>query len=74
MKPSWVPKTWRSIPATSSMIWMKSGSRWPNIGAVMALRTLGLMLEGPAPRSRRGGGFNSETRWGTTTTSRMQGG
>jgi len=37
------------------MTWMNVGSRWPTVGAVMALKTRGWLFDGPAPSKMRGG-------------------
>ena len=55
--PVW--KTWRSISHTSSITWKNTGSRCPTTGWVMARRTRGCTVHGPAPSRSRFGASNS---------------
>src|SRR4051812_38387554 len=55
-----VMKTERSIALISSIIFTKTGSRWPTSGIDMALRTLGATSLGPGPIRRRFGGVKAD--------------
>ena len=55
VRPSSVSKTRLSSSDSSSMIFMKSGSRYPIIGAIIACRTRGCAVLGPGPRRMRSG-------------------
>ena len=55
VSPSSVSNTRLSSSDTSSKILMKSGSRYPIIGVIMACRTRGCAVLGPGPSSMRGG-------------------
>ena len=55
VRPSSVSKTRLRSSDTSSMIFTKSGSRYPIIGVIMACITRGCAVLGPGPSSMRGG-------------------
>ena len=62
VRPSSVSKTRLSSSETSSIIFTKSGSRYPIIGVIMACRTRGCAVLGPGPSSMRGGTIGTSDR------------